>query len=322
MFNNINFSDFYKFLASIGLIIIASSLIILWLFMKHDISTMIKSEDYIGLVESSKILTDKKIALNLFVIKVIPWVSGGLIILGITTIFIGLKKWRKKQINLDEAELLTLEELRQKIVVKSLQPSEVAEKIDKEIENEKDDKFQEEPSTTTTSTTTTTTTTPPVEQNEIDKKEKEVLKSNLIEMENLFYQKILDYQSFVYESKLNVKITDKGTVDIFLSSYNNKKYHDIMIEIKYLQNKLDIQQLKKTNHVLIQILNEYIKKTRRQAYYYLIFVYKQDIADEEVINRFKEVVNDLRSRITRGKNRLLLMNDDDAKNFDITKIIN
>ena len=69
MLNKIEFSDLYRFLTSVGLIIIASSFLIPWLFMKQEIGLLVSKSQYSELIENSKNLTDNRISLGLFITK-------------------------------------------------------------------------------------------------------------------------------------------------------------------------------------------------------------------------------------------------------------
>src|SRR5690606_17707282 len=115
MLDKIEFSDLYKFLTSVGLIIIASSFIIPWLFMKQEIGLLISETEYNELIESSKNLTDDRIKLGLFITKAIPFISCILFAFGTIITGIGLFKWKKKQDYVDETDHLKLTELKAKV---------------------------------------------------------------------------------------------------------------------------------------------------------------------------------------------------------------
>lgn len=308
MLNKVEFSDLYKFLTSVGLIIIASSFLIPWLFMKQEIGLLISESQYNELIESSKNLTDNRISLGLFITKVIPYISGVLFALGIIISGIGLWNWKKKQDTVDETDQLKLTELKAKI--KELDSNEIEQKAEQEVKKEL--------SMTSDSDSNKEEAESKIEENK--NVNIETLKSNLINMENLFFQKIVDFNSFVYEPKSNVKIDNKFEIDILLKSLDLNKYPDILIEVKYIQNKLKFSIVQEAFRGLMNAYSN-LYKSRKKINTYLIIVYKHDIAEREEINRFLTAVNDYSAKFNRNIYKFLLMNDNEAENFDIKKII-
>ena len=306
MLNKIEFSDLYRFLTSVGLIIIASSFLIPWLFMKQEIGLLVSKSQYSELIENSKNLTDNRISLGLFITKTIPYISGILFILGFMISGIGLWNWKKKQDTVDETDQLKLTELKAKI--KELDSSEIEQKAEEEVKKEFSMSLN-------------------LEQEEgIDEIEGsqnisiEKLKSNLINMENLFFQKIEDFNSFVYEAKSNVKIDNKFEIDILLRSLDLSKYPDILIEVKYIQNKLKFSIVQEAFKSLMSAYSN-LTRTRKKVNTYLIIVYKHDIAEKDEINRFSIAVNDYAVKFNRNIYKFLIMDDNSVKDFDINKIV-
>jgi len=307
MFNKIEFSDLYKFLTSVGLIFIASSFLIPWLFMKQDIGILMNSEDYNNLIETSKELTDKRIEMNLFVIRSIPFISIGLFVIGSIVIYFGISNWKRKQQNVDETENLKLTELRAQIA--QLKPSEINKKAENEVNEELNAKSDNNGGENETIT------------QPITKEKKEQLKSNLLDMENLFFQKIVDYNTFDYQPKSNVKLGNNHEIDILLNSYDQTKRQDKLIEIKYLQNKLSMQLIRDSFNKFRGTVNTYINSTKRKVLYIYIIVYSSDIADDQQTNRFIQASKDFEKQIADSRFKLLIMNEKEADEFDINRIV-
>lgn len=307
MFNKIEFSDLYKFLTSVGLVFIASSFLIPWLFMKQDIGILINSEDYNNLIQSSKTLTDKRIEMNLFVVKAIPFVSCGLFIIGSIIIYFGITNWKRKQKNVDETEDLKLTELRAQVA--QLKPSEINVKAENEINEELNAKADDNNEEITKP------------KQPITKKKKEQLKINLLDMENLFFQKIIDYNTFDYQPKSNVKIANNREIDILLNAYDQKKRKDKLIEIKYLQNKLSMQLIRDSFNKFRGTVNTYTNATKRNVIYFYVIIYSSDIADDKQTNRFIQASKDFEKEIADSRFKLFIMNEKEAKEFDINRIV-
>ena len=211
----------------------------------------------------------------------------------------------EKQDGIDETDGIKLEILR---ATKQLDSQEIDEKAEIEVkeEFEENDTNKEEKK----------------ENTEIKNKAKiENLKSNLIGMEKLFYDKIIEFNSFIYEPKANVKIDDKFETDIILTSNNRKKYPDIIIEVKYLQTKLNMDVVIKSFRTFVRINNHIFTATKRNPNLILIMVYRTDIADTNEINRFKTGVVEYFSQFSVRNFRYFILNEQEAKNFNVGSII-
>lgn len=306
MLDKVEFSDLYKFLTSVGLIFIASAFLLPWLFMKDGIGILVSEEEYSALIETSKNLTDKRIALSSFVITSIPWISSLLFIVGSFLVSYGLFYWKKKQKRVDETEELNLLELRLKI--KKLNSSEIKDKAENEIEEEisaQSDIVENEASP----------------QPEVTKSDMELMKGNLIDIENLFYEKIVEFNSFDFKVNSNVKIVGGREVDILLNAYNIKKKPDILIDIKYLQNKLSMQLIRDAYQRFKQIHNSYVGNTKRNAKMKFVIVYKHDIAKPDQINRFINACKELERESNYPALNFFVMDEIQAKDFDIQQFL-
>ncbi|XOV69061.1 MAG: hypothetical protein ACFHU9_07705 [Fluviicola sp.] len=303
MLNRIEFSDLYKFLTSVGLIFIAAAFLLPWLFMKEGIGIAISNSEYNDLIIESKNLTDKRIALSSFVISSIPWISGALFLGGGFLVGFGLFHWKKKQNRVDETEELNLTELRTKI--QRLNTSEIREKAEQEVTEE------------ISSTSDITENEIKVEQPDI-----ETLKNNLIDMEGLFFEKIIAFNTFDFKPNSNVKIVDGREVDILLHSYNIKRLPDVLIEIKYLQNKLSMQLIRDSYKKFRETHSKYVVSAKRNAKMKFIIVYKEDIANLEEINRFVSACNLLEKEINYQALKFFVLTESQAKDFDIKQLLN
>ena len=130
---------------------------------------------------------------------------------------------------------------------KQLNPEEIDEKAEMEVKEE----FQE------TEIEKESKNNKQVTKSKIEIEE---LKSNLIGMERLFYDKIIEFNSFVYDPKANVKIDNKFKADIVLTPINKSKYPNIIIEIKYLQTKLNMDIVENYFGAMVANAKSYIQR--------------------------------------------------------------
>ncbi|WP_139834233.1 hypothetical protein [Pseudomonas sp. B11(2017)] len=103
------FGDLYKFIVSLGVVIISISVLVPWLFLKEPFD-LYKSETDLKSVTSvahAAILGRQEAVA--FIVKFIPWFSVTGCICGLIFVFAGLKKWHANQLLLDEQTKVEVE---------------------------------------------------------------------------------------------------------------------------------------------------------------------------------------------------------------------
>jgi hypothetical protein len=307
MFNKIEFSDLYKFLTSIGLILFASAFLLPWLFMREGLTIQVTKKYYNSLTIESQQLTDKRIEFSSFVISSIPWISAGLFLLAIILIGIGLYNWKRKQNRVDETEELNLTELRTK--VKRLNSYEINEKANLEVKEE------------IISESVGEVNEPQQNYKYEDNINLNQMKNNLIDIENVLYEKILDFNSFDFKVNANIKFDNNLDIDILLNSYNVKKSADILIDIKYLQNKLSMQFVRDSYKKFRYTFSSYVSKSKREAKMKFVIVYKNDIAKTDEINRFILACKEFEREINNVYVKFFIISNLEVNSFDIKQLL-
>lgn len=103
------FGDLYKFIVSLGVVIISISVLVPWLFLKESFD-LYKSESDLKSVTSvahAAILGRQEAVA--FIVKFIPCFSAIGCICGSIFVFVGLKKWHANQLLLDEQTKVEVE---------------------------------------------------------------------------------------------------------------------------------------------------------------------------------------------------------------------
>lgn len=328
MFSKLEFSDLYKFLTSVGLIFIALSLLLPWLVMNQGDTLAFSQEDYDQLYQKSANLLDKRVEFNLLAIQWVPLISIVMFSLGVLLVWLGIAKWLPKQRKVDETEAIELAKLQ--LSMTTLDQEAIHKKAEKEVEMEiKQSKGND---------------TEEVEVEEVDSLEKvrrvkeptasyapkslkEFIKERveqrdkLIEMEQLFYNKIIEYNSFNYKPSSNVQINSKYEVDILLNSHNIRDNSDIIIEIKYLQNQLSMSTVRDEAKRLRELHGQYFSLTKRRVKIAIVIVYKHDIANKDQINRFRSAISDFTNELNAAIMQLYVLSDKETEQFDIRSIV-
>src|SRR4051812_2637321 len=96
------FGDLYKFVVSLGVVLISLSILAPWLFLKEPFDLFKTDAELkaVTAVARSVILSRQETVAS--ILKFIPWFSMLGSACGITLICIGLKKWQGNQLLLDE----------------------------------------------------------------------------------------------------------------------------------------------------------------------------------------------------------------------------
>lgn len=322
MWSKLEFSDLYKFLTSVGLIFIVFSFLLPWLVMNQGDMLQLSQEDYAKLYRKSADLVDKRIEFNLFLIKHITSISAALFVIGLLSMIFGIFKWLPKQRNVDETESLELAKLQ--LDLERLSKEEINRKAEKEIVEEieiADELPTEVDENKVTSTLENQDSTKKTHSLKDLVEDHKMQVDNLIRMEQVFYQKIVDYNSFNYKVASNVKLGNKYEVDILLNSHNIKINVDLIFEIKYLQNNLSMTYIRDEAARLKELFIYYKDLTKRNAKIVLIVVYRHDISSNDQKSRFVSAMTAFTKEINSSILQIHAMSDQEVDKFDIRTII-
>ena len=258
--NKIEFSDVYRFLASLGLIFIGLAFFLPW-FINQNNSTLILEQDKIQkLTSTAQLIISKQQNTLLKINQFLPYISITLIIIGIILLIIGVLKWEKRQTVLDKIQD---EDLKSK-EIQNITSKEKRDLIENDInKSEVDvDNIQEEAINIKGSEL----------QTDID---------NYIQIENsIFLQLSQNYKS-KYTATQNVRIEDSN-YDIILKSKDITLYKDKIIEIKFFKKQLTYEILKDAATTLIFSCVKYEKNFKRRTLPILIIIYTMKEYDEHI----------------------------------------
>jgi hypothetical protein len=139
--NKLEYSDLYKFLVSLGVVLISLSLVAPWLFLRESFDTLIKASDISDLTPTAQALLTYRQHAALWFIRNIWWISLLLAIGGLLPLAAGIVLWVRKQRLLDrreeiEARKVSLEVEKLRREVEPLTPIEIAMKGIGEVEEE------------------------------------------------------------------------------------------------------------------------------------------------------------------------------------------
>jgi len=256
---NINYHDFYKFLVSLGVILIGLALLIPWLFLKESYNLNFNEIDLNSLSNISKEIINIKQSYLLLFARSIPWISVSFLFLGLSLVILGLLKWYKKQKLVDKKDTLDIIKLEKEI--QQMSPQEIIKKAQKDSRDDTLDEI--------------------LTSKEILTEKQEILLQNehpwkkYIEIEKEITELLFNQHSDIYEILPNVKV---GFIEIdILLKANDTDYYDKIIEIKYYKSGLRDTFLNIIPSNLKSALEMYKKKLKRSAVPVIIIVLRKGL---------------------------------------------
>nr|WP_276900207.1 hypothetical protein [Pedobacter kyonggii] len=247
MVDKVEFSDIYKFSASIAIILIVLSFVVPW-FINHDLSfVMIKYENMHDLTADGRSIVVQQQKTLMFLNKYIIWFSTFLFISGSTLLYYSLKKWSARQLVLDsiqdeelrskQIQNMTIDEKKTQIIEENIATVGIQGDINiiEGVPNLREEQFNE-----------------------------------ILDIENRLFQKISDESASKYTALQNVKV-DTNEYDILLQS-KYKRLKDRIVEIRYFNVVITKHLITNAiNKTLVAKLN-YNRSTKRNVIAVLIIV--------------------------------------------------
>jgi|TARA_R110002110_G_scaffold208363_2_gene420678 hypothetical protein len=297
----IDFGDINKFLVSTGIVLIALAILTPYFYLKEDFGLYIKKEEILKFEEPIKeIIANKQYQVSK-IQKIIPWTSLVLFLLGLTSIFIGLKRWFKRQSKIDEKFDKEIKKL--DLEIETLSPEEKIEKAKKEV---KEIELAEQLESTTETTTYTT---------------KASSYLNYMRIEQSIYQLFKNLKSPNFDILSEQKLGNRFYIDLLLKA-KNKKFSDRIIEIKYFRNQLPISSIQKSIYQLNTYISYYKENTNKQVIPILLIIYKKDNINKERILRFENRVLELSTDLPNMERlKVEFIEENELNDFDVSKLL-
>ncbi|WP_061994229.1 hypothetical protein [Clostridium sp. ATCC 25772] len=263
----LEFESLYKFVISVGIILILSPFVVFYLLFNKNVDLLIRKEEFDKLTQTSQEIINikQKLFLDLINSNKCYMIAGFAIIIGLTLIAFGIYGWKKAQGQVDLKSVLENEKLKKEIGISS---EEKRIKIEKEISN--------------------------------DKKILGNIKSSTVheymEIENKLFIRINKKFGNTHEIVQNVKIGAFEYDIIATSKYLLKK--DYIFEIKYIKGNINTEWINKVLANIDKQTSNYSENTNRIPYRILIIVTENEnynmvnnkIKQIDKKNNFKSIV--------------------------------
>ena len=261
--DTLQYDSFYKFMVSAGVVLVAAPLVGLYYLLCNGNQILITQTEYESLSATSMQFVQQRDQTILHVLKALPWLLGGLILIGLVCLIYGGIKWHNIQKEIDEQTKLKTKE--QRFNVDKLSASEIAEKVIDEVADE----YVEQ------------VTTPA----EVSFEKAHVVKA--IEIENLCYIYIRKQYSRNYDVQQNVKIDSYGCDILAISKKNEMDY---LFEIKYWIRYPSISFFHRVARRMDEMKAIYESKTQRNCKCILMIV-TLDENKEDIQNFCNRYIN-------------------------------
>lgn len=261
--DKLQYDSFYKFMVSAGVVLVAAPLVGLYYLLCNGNQILITQTEYESLSATSMQFVQQRDQTILHVLKALPWLLGGLILIGLVCLIYGGIKWHNIQKEIDEQTKLKTKE--QRFNVDKLSASEIAEKVIDEVADE----YVEQ------------VTTPA----EVSFEKAHVVKA--IEIENLCYIYIRKQCSRNYDVQQNVKIDSYGCDILAISKKNEMDY---LFEIKYWIRYPSISFFYRVARRMDEMKAIYESKTQRNCKCILMIV-TLDENKEDIQNFCNRYIN-------------------------------
>ncbi|MHA9740117.1 hypothetical protein [Robinsoniella peoriensis] len=221
MIENLQYDSFYKFIVSIGTILIVAPIIGLHYLVSGSYDIILSKQEFDGLSETSlQLINNKQKWINI-VFNILPYLFIGLILIGLLCIIVGGYKWYSIQRKLDEG--LTLDIQEKQFKYQKMTSSEIAEKALKDNINSQDETTKDENGNGGE---------PATEPYQALNHRATIIQKGF-EVENAYFKFLYKNLKNKYTIRKNIKVGDAEFDIIATSKFDNI---DFLYEIKYWLN--------------------------------------------------------------------------------------
>ncbi len=129
----LEYGDYYKFIASAGIALIAGAVVVPWMFLREPFDLAIEASKIPLLTQDSQNIVHARQHVITVIVYALPKMSVGLATAGALLTVIGLIGWHSRQSVRDKSEDLTARKLEEEL--KAMSPAQIEERAKIEVEN-------------------------------------------------------------------------------------------------------------------------------------------------------------------------------------------
>ena len=280
------FGDLYKFIVSLGVVLITLSVTTPWLFLREPFDLFKTHAEIQVLTSVAQDIIHKRQSLISFIFTFIPWFSSIAAIVGMIFIYMGLNKWKVNQAHLDKQTMIE-SKLKENALRASTQ-DEIEEKQSKETDGlEQSEQISTSPS------------------------QQRSFRRAYSQIETSVFNRVNKVYSNKYKVSQNMMIAG-FELDIFLEgkSFLAKDY---IIEVKYIRKGFNFGWLNESFLRNLHAQNVYSKITNKAANTLLLIVIADEAYNE---NKYSKLLTRLKTNelFRKGKDIVQIVTEKDLNN--------
>jgi hypothetical protein len=100
----VEYSDFYKFVVSVGVALLAIAFALPWAFLREPFDLYFETSKLGSLSAAQRAILAHRLGLLSWVFRYLPWISSACAVAGLVAIFVGLYLWWDRQVVRDRVE--------------------------------------------------------------------------------------------------------------------------------------------------------------------------------------------------------------------------
>jgi len=228
----LDFSSFYKFVASVGLVLIASSVAVPWFVLRAAAPEAPQDSPAAAIVE---LALDERADQYQFIVQAYPWVSLGLFLGGCGLTAYGLIAWRGRQKKQDADEDEAYRQRRE--LGKTTQASEVdrEQKLDREALSEEDPSVEENGQESTVRVERPVSVPPRVTEGSVYDERRNFIK----EAEAKVGRELKEAFADTHEVEAGVRIgSDAAILDLVARANDPARWSSFAVEIRVISSSI------------------------------------------------------------------------------------
>lgn len=296
MVKDVVFDDAYKFLCSIGLILIALSVTIPYIFLgsELDVSSLKVLEDY---TETQSKIVESRANFLLYIFSSVKVISIGMFVIGLVTLSFGFYKWMKRQEQVDKKFDLGVLELELTIEKMSA--------VDR-LNNAKEEIAQ---------SIIDDSTSDDLKNDGLIREEPAI--NRYFKLENKVISLFKGYKSKNFEVIDHIKLDNRQYIDVLFRSLNSL-YLDRIVEIKMARSSNLSQLAQHTVSRLRDITEAYKEKTGRKCVAVLMIIVTSGVEYNEGV--VKARIEKIISKET-NRTKIFVVKEDDLLAFKVSQLL-
>ncbi|TCK98024.1 PD-(D/E)XK nuclease superfamily protein [Natranaerovirga hydrolytica] len=295
------YSDFHKFIVSLGTGLVVLAFTIPWFFLRESFGILVEENEIQKFPEKVQTILDIKQETIVYLLKFIPIISGIFGVIGVVLIIYGFINWSRKQQIIDKKEKASLDKALSEL--RNITTIERLESIEQDIDNERNDESELES-----------------EDNHIaidqsGQAQRPSYSQNMqhyFNIERLLNERLNTIYRDDYIIRSNQRLGNHEFDVIMLARNNNQT--DKLIEIKYYKSKNSILGIRRVIERVQISQQRYNEQFNRDSHSIVIIIVPESTRNEIGEHRLSDIKN-------RYEIQIEFICEEELNCFNLTEII-